>query len=304
MRLSNANVDLFYKLFHSLLAYTNNKYKILAGLSTPADIKKFYLQDLYKIREKLYSQPELFEEFANEFSLNYSPEEIAIVRNWKYFIKGEFYIFRHTLKHTIFISHTDPPKVYGVLGLVNTFEKLTGPFLPIMINAAILPFKDVIIFDGMFARYNISFGAGIRRSIKDAYQEAISRFGIILTLPFISERSEMNDIEKLRFYLKNQQNRERYHEEIMKLTRKDDSFLVMYHQELAKIDSRNYAKQFHGIGLNKGWFAILQGMIIAGGTTKEEVEKNIQSLVPERKKSLVYLFNLKSKKSSTDLDNE
>jgi hypothetical protein len=49
------------------------------------------------------------------------------------------------------------------------------------------------------------------------------------------------------------------------------------------------------IGLNNAWFAILEGIVIASGKTKDEVEQTLQDIVPIEKKEFVYIFQLKDK---------
>ena len=56
-----------------------------------------------------------------------------------------------------------------------------------MVDAVLLPFKDRIIYDGLMNGYNISFGAGIRRSLNESFKEAKARQGIVTSLPMSSK---------------------------------------------------------------------------------------------------------------------
>ena len=47
------------------------------------------------------------------------------------------------------------------------------------------------------------------------------------------------------------------------------------------------------VGLRGAWFAILEGLIVAGGKTREEVERIVHEIVPAEKESFVYLFHLR-----------
>jgi len=137
--------------------------------------------------------------------------------------------------YTVFLSADKPPKAYGVLALTTTFEEIVGSYLPIMVEAVLLPFKDKIIYDSIFSPYRITFGAGIRSGLNDAYQEAKSRFGIIASLPFSGEEKEDSDSNRLRFYVRSERNRETYWKKINELIDKDPSLLTLYHQEMGKI---------------------------------------------------------------------
>ena len=54
--------------------------------------------------------------------------------------------------------------------------------LPLLVRAALIPFKDVIITDGLIQRYEFYMGKGIKKILNDAYMQAkwdrkvISRF--------------------------------------------------------------------------------------------------------------------------------
>jgi len=97
----------------------------------------------------------------------------------------------------------------------------------------------------------------------------------------------------LRFYLRNEDNRERYCEEIDELISSDPELLTLYYQELGRINARRYGKRLREIGLAKGWFAVFEDTIIASGATKDEVERALQRILPAEKRKFVYIFRLK-----------
>jgi len=207
MKLPQEDVVLFYKLYHSLLIYFNQKKNILKGLNEPADIKKFPLQEIYKIRDQLYDEPEFIEIFVSENPMNFSPDELNIIKSWRHFIKGQFYIFRHLKNYSIFLYTAENTRAYGVCALTSSFEDTVGSYVPILVETVLLPFKDKIIYDSLFQRYSISFGRSIRSSMNDWYQQAKAKYGIITSLPFDSDKIESSDAEQLKFYLKSQRNR-------------------------------------------------------------------------------------------------
>jgi len=298
MRLSKEEVELFYKLYHPLIVYVNRKFNVIKGINSPEDFKKFPIEEINKIRDRLYKHPELIDSFIAENPLNFSHKELKIISSWKNFVKGRFFIFRYLKKYTIFLDADEPPKAYGVLALNSTFEEIVGPYLPVMVDAVLLPFNEKIIYDSIFSAYSITFGGGIKRWLNDAYQEAKSRFGIITSLPFEAKRKEQSDADKLKFYLRSERNRERYREEIHRLIANPE-LLILYHQEMGKIHARTYGKRLREIGLTNAWFAILEGVIIASGSTKNEVEQILQSILPAEKRKFVYIFQLKKKCEKT-----
>ena len=60
---------------------------------------------------------------------------------------------------------------------------MIGPYLPVLTETVLLPFKGVIVYDGLMSSYNISFGGGIRRSLNESFKEAKVRHGIVTSLP-------------------------------------------------------------------------------------------------------------------------
>ena len=68
-------------------------------------------------------------------------------------------------------------QVYQVLGIVSSWEEMffyRRP--PIMLEAALMPFRDAIISDGLVLPYNIMIGGNMARSFKDVYM-AVKKSG-------------------------------------------------------------------------------------------------------------------------------
>jgi hypothetical protein len=140
--------------------------------------------------------------------------------------------------------------------------------------------------------YRIGFGRGFRDNIKDSYQQAKAKYGIVTSLPFSIESKGESDEELLRFYLKSLQNRDQYREEILDLIGKKPAIRLLYHQEMGKIHARYHKKRFKEIGIEKGWFAVLEGMIVASGGTRDEAEQAAKRIVPSEKRAWLYCFQL------------
>ena len=115
--------------------------------------------------------------------------------SWKNFIEGDFYIERFLKGYAILIKDRD---VYGVLGLYQGFDELIHPsYLPLYIKTFLLPFKGKIVYDGLFERYNVHFGGGIKRELKESYMIAKQNGRIIESLePIQKENQKENQKEK------------------------------------------------------------------------------------------------------------
>lgn len=184
MNLSREEVRLFYDLYAALLAFVNRRLAVSPEQFANSEEYSATAPEVrVALRDALFAQRELIDEFVRDNPANLKAEDLEIVRSWKHAQVGSFYIFRYLKNCTVFLSSGDPQqKAYGVVGLMDSFEDLVGPHLPRMITAVLLPFRGRIIYDGLLTGYNITFGGGIRRRLNDEYKEAKAAFGIITSL--------------------------------------------------------------------------------------------------------------------------
>ncbi len=70
--------------------------------------------------------------------------------------------------------------------------------------------------------------------------------------------------------------------------------MTLYHEEMGKIDARAYRKRLKSMGIVEGWFALIYGIIIASGRTRDEVEQILKSILPAEKMKFVYIFQLRA----------
>ena len=183
MKLPPDDVKTFYEIQSSLYSFVNQQRRLFPQFETTEELReRATLEQLNAIRQALYDDIRLLDEFvaANPGGL---PEgHLEIARTWRHFRAGTFYILRYLKKYTVFLDSGDPPRAYGVLGLHSDFDEIIPMRPPIMVEAVLLPFRDRIVFDGLLKPYNIRFGGGIKRSLNDAYRLAKERFGIITSL--------------------------------------------------------------------------------------------------------------------------
>ncbi len=175
---------LFYDLYAALLSFVNGKLKVIPEQFS--DSKGYTALPPGKrivVRDALFLHRELLDQFIQENPVNLSANKLAIIAGWKHAVIGQFYIFRYLSKYAIFLNTDEPKKAYGVLALADPFEELVGPYLPRLIHAVLLPFKDKIIYDGLLSGHNITFGGGVKRRLNEEYKEVKEAFGIITSLP-------------------------------------------------------------------------------------------------------------------------
>lgn len=54
--------------------------------------------------------------------------------------------------------------------------------MPLYVETVLLPFMNRIIYDGLFSKYTISFGRGMREMLRDTYNKAKNNNQIIISI--------------------------------------------------------------------------------------------------------------------------
>lgn len=171
MTLSTEDGQLYYKLWLPLLDYVNEKYKVNEKLAKIAEAKHLNPNEVKAVADKLWDNVTVIDDYLS--GRDDMPQgHKAIVSGWKRRVRGKFILERHLKKGSIFISMEDE-KVYPVSGIISSWEEMFpyGP-MPLMLDATLMPFKDVIISDGLVIPYNIMIGGNMARSFKDVYMAA------------------------------------------------------------------------------------------------------------------------------------
>ena len=184
MLLSPDDVGSFFNLHRSLMFFVDQRLQVLPDRpANPDEYSSLPPSTRQKVHDALLAHMNLIQSFVDENPAHLSQEELGIVLSWRHLVHGKFIVFRELTQYTVFLSTEDPPVAYGVLALTQPFEDLIGPYLPIMVQTVLLPFKNQIVYDSLMLTFNISFGSGIRRHLNEDFKEAKARHGIVTSLP-------------------------------------------------------------------------------------------------------------------------
>lgn len=154
MTLSQEDGKLFYELWLPLLDYVNQRYHINKNAGSMATSGRIDLAVVKEISDKLWSDVGILELYLKKHS-KMPEDERNIIRGWKRRIRGKFVAERHLKKGTIFIS-MENNEVYQVSGIQSSWEEmLYGAPMPVLIETTFIPFRDVIISDGLIIPYNL-----------------------------------------------------------------------------------------------------------------------------------------------------
>jgi len=179
MILSQTEASLFFKLMLPLQFFVNEKLGVLPKVKTFEKYCKVSTQEKFEVRNALFENITLADNFIDENPQNFPMKELSVVSEWKKFIKGEFFVERYLKNYAVFIS--DDNDVYAVCGLTDSLAEYFPKFaLPVRLGTVVLlPFQDKIVTDGFFLPYRVIFGGGIRQELKEIYAEAKRKDKII-----------------------------------------------------------------------------------------------------------------------------
>lgn len=180
MKMSEQDAELLWKLLRELLVFTNHRQKVVPGIRSLADYYRIADERKLEIRDALWGNIHLIDDFTRTNPAGFSDQELKIVSSWKHCLRGEFYIERYLKGHALFIS---AGRVYAVQALHTPFDQMIPRnHLPHQVEAVLLPFRGKIVYDGVLPGYNITFGGGFKQRLRENYLAAKQAGRIIASL--------------------------------------------------------------------------------------------------------------------------
>ncbi len=172
---------LFFKLYPMLMVYGNQWLGIFPTVNNLPKYFKLNNNKKVEIREGVYEQPEIFEDFIEENLFKLSEFDLAIIKSWKKYKKCNFIILKHYKSGSIFYKEGKDRRAYNVYGLTNELREIF-PQLPIYVGTVLLPFNNKIIIDGLFSVNNIIIGPNMTNDYNELLKEIKNDNGIISTI--------------------------------------------------------------------------------------------------------------------------
>jgi hypothetical protein len=181
MTLQPQEVTIFFNNWLKLLAFVNDKHKLVKDFGHPESPVGLQYEAIVKLKTKLWENVSIIDEYIDTV-WDLPRSDIQVLKGWKNKIEGTFVIVRHLKKYSVFLDDTND-LLYGVIGITNSISEIITPdVLPMMVKTVLLPFGDQIIYDSIFHVHNVQFGPNIRRNCKEQYSEIKEKKGIISTL--------------------------------------------------------------------------------------------------------------------------
>lgn len=127
MYLGECDAKRFYKIWLGLLDFTNKKHKIVPQLNQIVRADAVDLQGLIPIKNKLWEDKYLIDEYLSQYENSLSTSEVEIIKSWKRRTAGKFIIFKYLKKYAVFISVNEGGRLYIFNGITKVKEYLTTP---------------------------------------------------------------------------------------------------------------------------------------------------------------------------------
>ena len=172
--LSEEDAKLFYKIYFALLEFTNKKYKINPKLKI-YKAKSVNPSDVISIIDAFWKDKDsLILEFCTTNPYKFNEEELELTREFSKGIRGLFVIGEFEEDYTAFM---DIDKVYMVKGIYDNIDTLVSyKQLPYITLTSIIPFKGVLIYDGILLEMSVDFGNNFAKTVEEELERAIKYY--------------------------------------------------------------------------------------------------------------------------------
>lgn len=172
--LSQKDVKLFYKIYFALLEFTNDKFNIRPNFKI---YNKLHLNpsNLIDIVNKFWEKKDaLIFEFCLANPYNFNKEELNIVKEFRNGIRDLFIIVKFYEEYTGVINKD---KAYMIKGINDNLDNIISyKELPKVVYTTILPFKGVLIYDGILSEFGVDIGVSFEKSIIRDFDKAMKYY--------------------------------------------------------------------------------------------------------------------------------
>ena len=171
MTLSKEDGRLFYRLWIPLLAFADGILSAKNKRDRFLTVAPFEHEAVRKVADELWKNTDIIDLYLDENS-DLQEEHKSILLSWKRRVRGDFILVKYLKDGAVFVS-ADGKEVYLVKGIVSSWKEMVRETpLPTVIEATFIPFRDVIISDGVIVPHFITLKGQLKQTVKDKYKEA------------------------------------------------------------------------------------------------------------------------------------
>ena len=177
MVLNDEQVNRFFDTMDALLYYVNDKFRVVKGFSLESETMIDDVKASMVARE-LWDNVEVIDDFVRENPFRLPEDCLEVARRWKCALPGFYTLVRYQSGKALLMNDAG---VFSVMGVTLEIEGEIGP-APAGVELVLLPFDDVIVYDGFLQAYDLD-GVGSKdesRRIQDEFERRCAS-GIVST---------------------------------------------------------------------------------------------------------------------------
>ena len=169
----------------SLLYYVNERFRVVEGFTldfaTALDDVKGSL-----VAHTLWENVEIIDEFVRDNPHRLSQRCLDTALSWKNALPGFYTLVRYQSGRAVLMGEAG---VFSVAGVTYELEGEIGP-APAYVELVLLPFDDLIVYDGFMQAYDTEGTPAELQRIQDEFENRCAQGGIALTGADFTQRAE------------------------------------------------------------------------------------------------------------------
>lgn len=172
---------LFYELWLPIMEYANRKKRIAESFAIRPPRNNYERVMFKTIADEIWADVSIIDRYVDDHP-QLSEDNRRIILSWKRRVPGPFIAERYTKNGIIFIS-PDTENVYMVTGIMSEWKEMLGRIpLPVKLETTLIPFRDVLIYDGLMMLASAGIDEDLKNRVSGMYMNAKKAGRIIKSL--------------------------------------------------------------------------------------------------------------------------
>ena len=186
MVLNDEQVNRFFDTMDSLLYYVNERFHVVMDLSLESGTMMDDVKTAMVARE-LWDNVGIIDEFVRLNPYGLPQKCLDVAARWRYALPGFYTLVRYQGGRGLLMGDAG---VFSVCGVTYELEEEIGP-APAGVELVLLPFDDLIVYDGFLQAYDLDGSQSDRESrrIQDEFERRCAD-GIAMTADEFVERAQ------------------------------------------------------------------------------------------------------------------
>ena len=183
--LNNEQNDRFFDTMDSLLFYVNERFRVVEGFTLDYgnmldDVKAAL------VARTLWENVEIIDDFVRDNPYRLSQACLDTALAWKNALPDLYALVRYQSGRAVVMGEAG---VFSVCGVTLELEGEIGP-APAYVDLVLLPFDDLIVYDGFLQAYDTDGSPAEAQHIQDEFENRCAHDGIALTAADFTQRAK------------------------------------------------------------------------------------------------------------------